>query len=41
MALGARGRDVLAQFLVEAVTLSVVRGLLGVLVGLVGSRMIE
>jgi putative ABC transport system permease protein len=33
MAVGARGRDILAQFLVEAVTLSVAGGLVGILLG--------
>jgi putative ABC transport system permease protein len=33
MAVGARGRDILAQFLVEAVTLSAVGGLMGVGIG--------
>jgi putative ABC transport system permease protein len=32
-AVGARGRDILAQFLVEALTLSVLGGLIGVVVG--------
>ncbi len=40
MAVGARSRDILAQFLIEAVTLSVVGGLLGVGAGLVGSGVI-
>jgi putative ABC transport system permease protein len=37
MAVGARGRDILTQFLVEAVTLSLIGGAIGVLLGLVGS----
>ncbi|HEY9071495.1 MAG TPA: ABC transporter permease [Candidatus Ozemobacteraceae bacterium] len=34
MAIGARARDILTQFLVESVTLSCVGGLLGILVGM-------
>jgi len=37
MAVGARGRDILTQFLVEAVTLSLIGGLIGIGVGLAGS----
>jgi putative ABC transport system permease protein len=37
MAVGARGRDILAQFLVEAVTLSMIGGLIGVVVGIIVS----
>jgi putative ABC transport system permease protein len=37
MAVGARTRDILGQFLVEAVTLSVIGGLVGVLLGLAGA----
>ena len=39
-ALGARRRDILTQFLVEALTLSVAGGLLGVLVGIAASRFV-
>ena len=37
MAVGARGQDILTQFLVEAVTLSLIGGLIGIGVGLAGS----
>jgi putative ABC transport system permease protein len=37
MAVGARGRDILAQFLVEAVTLSMIGGVIGVVVGIIVS----
>jgi putative ABC transport system permease protein len=37
MAVGARGRDILMQFLVEAVTLALIGGLLGVFLGVGGS----
>ena len=40
MAVGARGTDILTQFLVEAVTLSLVGGLIGVALGVGGSWMI-
>jgi putative ABC transport system permease protein len=33
MAVGARGRDILAQFLIEAITLSLLGGAIGVLLG--------
>jgi putative ABC transport system permease protein len=37
MAVGARGKDILTQFLVEAVTLSLIGGFIGVGAGLLGS----
>ncbi len=37
MAVGARGRDILAQFLIEAVTLSLLGGAMGVLLGAVAT----
>jgi putative ABC transport system permease protein len=40
LAVGARGRDVLRQFLVEAVTLSLIGGAIGVAVGTLGARSI-
>jgi putative ABC transport system permease protein len=36
-AVGARGRDILAQFLIEALTLSLLGGLIGILLGLLVS----
>jgi putative ABC transport system permease protein len=38
MAVGARGRDILMQFLIEAVTLSIVGGIIGILAGVGSSR---
>jgi len=39
-AIGARGRDILAQFLIEATTLSVIGGLIGIAIGAVVSALI-
>ena len=40
MAIGAKGRDILAQFLIESVIISVTGGLIGVLIGAVSAWMI-
>ena len=41
MAVGARARDILTQFLVEAVTLSLIGGVIGILLGIGGSNAIS
>ena len=41
LAVGARARDILTQFLVEAVTLSLVGGLIGIALGLLTSFLIS
>ncbi|MDP2794423.1 MAG: ABC transporter permease [Sulfurisoma sp.] len=40
MAVGARGDDILSQFLVEAVTLSLIGGVIGILLGVGGSFLV-
>ena len=40
MAVGARGKDILTQFLVEAVTLSLIGGLVGILLGVGASFLV-
>jgi putative ABC transport system permease protein len=39
-AIGAKGRDILTQFLIEAVTMSLVGGLLGIAFGLIASGVV-
>jgi putative ABC transport system permease protein len=41
LAIGAKTRDILSQFLVEAVTLSVLGGIIGILTGIAASMMIS
>jgi putative ABC transport system permease protein len=41
LAVGAHGRDVLTQFLIEAILLSVLGGTLGILLGIVSSHLIN
>jgi putative ABC transport system permease protein len=41
MAVGARGNDILTQFLIEAVTLSSVGGLIGIICGVAASRILS
>ena len=40
MAVGAKGRHILVQFLVEAMILSVIGGIVGILIGLAGTQLI-
>jgi ABC-type antimicrobial peptide transport system permease subunit len=41
MALGARGRDVLNQFLVESIAMCVMGGLVGLVVGYAGATLLR
>jgi putative ABC transport system permease protein len=41
MAVGARGRDILYQFLVEALVLSLVGGVIGIILGISASQLIS
>jgi putative ABC transport system permease protein len=41
MAVGAKRRDILTQFLLEAVVLSTIGGLCGVVLGVVGSQLVS
>jgi len=40
MAIGAKGKDILLQFLTEAILISITGGLIGVLLGIVSSRLV-
>ena len=40
MSLGAKGRDILFQFLTEAILISITGGLLGVTLGITATRMV-
>jgi len=40
MAVGAKGRDILTQFLIEAVSLSVVGGAIGIALGMAASHIV-
>ena len=41
MSIGARGVDILSQFLIEAVIISVSGGMIGILVGLIASLLVN
>jgi putative ABC transport system permease protein len=41
MSIGARGKDILTQFLIEALVLSLLGGILGILLGVAGSMVIS
>ena len=41
MAVGARARDILVQFLIEAVTLSAVGGLIGIALGIIATQIVS
>lgn len=40
MAIGAKGRDVLFQFVIESILISVVGGIIGILIGILASEMV-
>ncbi|MCX7983915.1 MAG: ABC transporter permease [Bacteroidetes bacterium] len=41
MSIGARSRDILTQFLIEALVLSLIGGILGILFGIIGSTLVS
>src|SRR5688572_28991247 len=40
MSIGARGADILLQFLIEAILISITGGIIGVLLGITASRLV-
>ncbi|MBI5682679.1 MAG: ABC transporter permease [Deltaproteobacteria bacterium] len=40
MAVGAKGMDILMQFLIEAVVLALIGGMIGILIGIIGSKIV-
>jgi putative ABC transport system permease protein len=41
MAVGAKGKDILVQFLVEAMVLSLIGGIIGILLGLSAAKIVS
>jgi putative ABC transport system permease protein len=41
MSVGARSRDILTQFLIEALVLSLLGGITGIIIGVVGSKVVS
>ncbi len=41
MSIGARGKDILTQFLIEALVLSLLGGIIGIIVGVLGSSLVS
>ena len=41
MSVGARGRDILSQFLIEAIIISIAGGIIGVLLGVIATLLVN